>query len=301
MYTLANRWLPALVAAVLVMPTAAAHAQRVATASPRANTASCLAKIPASAFTRVVVYAYVDLGDSVSQQFASSADNLLQELVLRAHPLLGATADVLPRGEPTVAWQNVDTPLQLIAYRDGRILPRMDRKSERSAAWVLARALDSMSTVGLLEWSAESKRDSISFNIAFMRPVLDSTGKVSRPEPKRTALPVLSISAPWERQVSSVPGQQPPRYPSDARWEGYNGTVILSFLVDTTGQAVESSIQDVWPKDKPRLTGAQLRMYESFVDESRKGVTRLRFIPASIGGCKVPQLVEMPFLYSLNQ
>jgi hypothetical protein len=44
---------------------------------------SCIEHIPPSAFTRIVVYATVEIADSVSRDVAVSADNFLQELVTK--------------------------------------------------------------------------------------------------------------------------------------------------------------------------------------------------------------------------
>jgi hypothetical protein len=263
--------------------------------------ATCLERIPPSAFTRVVVYGFVDPSDSVSGSFASSADNLLQELVIKAQTLLGAKANVLPSGEPTVTWRGVDLPLHLTAYRDGRIVARAGPQPASTAASLMAKALDSISTAGVLDWSADSARDSIPFEIHFARPILDSAGHVRPPHVKRAALPLLSMLMPWEAEVSAKRGQPHPHYPDEARREYYEATIILSFSVDTTGYAVESSIHDVWPKEKPRLRGSDLRKYDSFVEASKQGVLKIEFVPARIGGCKVKQLVQMPFVYGLRR
>jgi hypothetical protein len=63
-------------------------------------------------------------------------------------------------------------------------------------AALMAQALTKTSTLGLLDWAAESARDSVRFDIALVRPWLDSAGHVSKPNFKRTPLPLLSVGAP---------------------------------------------------------------------------------------------------------
>lgn len=165
----------------------------------------------------------------------------------------------------------------------------------------MSKALDSIDTRAYIGWSASTSPDSVVFEFAFWRPTIDSLGAVTPPKPTRTALPLVSIAEPWEREVRLAPNQRPPHYPLDARERNYEGMVLLQFLVDTTGRAIQSSIHDLWPDKKPRLHGADLQAYEEFVEESTDRVKELQFIPASIGGCPVRQLVQMPFTYTLNK
>jgi hypothetical protein len=270
------------------------------TATGASHTSSnCIDHLPPSAFTTVAVYAFVDLRDSVSSHFASSADNFLQELVGEAQTLLGASSRTLPQGEPGIDWRGIDVSLRLTAFRDGRVVP--GDTIPGSAAALMARALTKTSTLGLLDWTAESARDSVRLDIAFVRPVVDSVGRVSNPIPRRTAIPLLSVRAPWERRVSQKPGRAHPKYPEGARVAGYEGTIILSFMVDSTGHAVDSTIKEVWPEGTPRLRGEKRSMYESFLEATKRTVPELEFTPAAIGGCPVKQLVQVPFTFGLNR
>lgn len=81
--------------------------------------ASCVARIPASALQRVVLYTSVKLHDSASFDLAAGLDNLLQATVFGTRRILGVPDSVLPTGEPTVIWASADQSLELVAYRDG--------------------------------------------------------------------------------------------------------------------------------------------------------------------------------------
>ena len=291
-----------LLGALLLLSCSSAASAQVFQGTSWTESSSCVEHLPPSAFRRVAVSAYVDLRDSVSADFAQTADNFMQDLVTTTQRQLGMTGNKLPVGEPAVNWRGEDKSLHLVAYKDGRIVV-VDRDSIRlgTAAWLAARALDSMSTAGDLEWSADSARDSVRFDIAFVRPVLDSAGHAEMRKNRRAALPVFSVLAPWERQVAAKPGQRAPRYPDEALHEGYEATILLQFIVDTTGRADVSSVRDLWPKEKARLTGRDLEAYQSFLDETERALVKIEFNPAEIGGCPVKQLVQMPFTFALRR
>ena len=293
-----HRLLQRLVLPLLLIAPARARAQATpAGATRRMN--SCLEHLPPSVFTRVAVYATLQVGDSVSPTFAATADNLVQDLVIRAQKLLGAKPNTLPDGEPSIDWRGVDDDVHLTAFRDGRIIAKNPSPGASAAAF-LARALKEDSTPGLLEFSADSARDSISFDIRFVRPTLDSAGYVSKPHVKRAAVPFVSVLAPWERPVSHKSGEAP-HYPAQARDGGFEGTVILSFIVDSTGRAVDSTVKEVSPTGGLHLSREKQWIYDSFVASVRSAVRDFQFVPASIGGCPVNQLVQMPFHFELRR
>jgi periplasmic protein TonB len=90
-----------------------------------------------------------------------------------------------------------------------------------------------------------------------------------------------------DRQVSLVPGTQPPRYPEVLRASGVEGEVVALFVVDEQGHVEEASIRF-----------AQ-RGNALFEDAVRIALRRMRFTPAEAGGRKVRQLVQMPFVFTL--
>lgn len=291
------------VGAILLLCCSATASSQIVQATVAPAVSSCIDHLPPSVFKRVAVYAYVDLQDSASIPFAQSADNFLQEVVNTVQRQLGSPEGKLPVGEPAVNWRGTDTPLHLVAHKDGRIV--VDRDSlgvaTAAAASLVARAIDSITMFGQLEWSADSARDSVRFDIAFVRPVIDSAGHVGMPSHARDAVLVLSVLAPWERSVAMKPGQTPLHYPRGALNDRYEASILLTFIVDSAGHTVASTIHDLWPKEKPRPTGRDSAAYQSFLDETERAVVKIDFNPAEIGGCRVPQLVRMPFVYSINR
>ena len=135
-------------------------------------------------------------------------------------------------------------------------------------------------------------------------PPIDVTGIVSRPD-DFSATPIGTASsvstgqagggndaAPLradqvEKQVAVVPGAAPPRYPEVLRSAGVQGQVTALFVVDEQGRAEEQSV---------RFLRSDNSLFE---DAVRVALRRMRFIPAEVGGRKVRQLVQMPFVFTL--
>jgi protein TonB len=104
----------------------------------------------------------------------------------------------------------------------------------------------------------------------------------------------VSTGAPFradqvEKQVTVVPGSPAPRYPELLRSSGVEGQVMVEFVVDEQGMAVERSV---------RFVRSDNALFE---DAVRVALRRIRFIPAEVGGRKVKQLVQMPFVFRLDR
>lgn len=92
-----------------------------------------------------------------------------------------------------------------------------------------------------------------------------------------------------EKQVEAAPGNIPPRYPEALRNAGVEGKVIAQFVVDEAGRAEEGSV---------RFIRGDNVLFE---DAVRTALRRMRFVPAEVGGRKVRQLVQMPFVFALSR
>ena len=90
-----------------------------------------------------------------------------------------------------------------------------------------------------------------------------------------------------EKQVMVVPGAAPPRYPEVLRSSGVEGQVTALFVVDEQGRAEAATL---------RFSRSDNKLFE---DAVRVALRRMRFIPAEVGGRKVRQLVQMPFVFAL--
>lgn len=92
-----------------------------------------------------------------------------------------------------------------------------------------------------------------------------------------------------EKPAASAPGSPGPRYPDILRSGGVEGEVLARFEVDTTGRVVVSTFTVL------RSTHA---LFEQAV---RSSLPNMRFLPAEVGGRKVRQLVQQPFVFNLQR
>lgn len=80
----------------------------------------------------------------------------------------------------------------------------------------------------------------------------------------------------------------PPRYPEGLRRAGVEGSVLVKFVVDTTGRVDMRSVEVM------RST------HEAFTAAVRETLERLRFQPSSSGERKVKAVAMMPFQFTLR-
>ena len=118
-----------------------------------------------------------------------------------------------------------------------------------------------------------------------------STGAL-RPDGVETRAP--AYGSPFradqvDRQVGLIPGARPPAYPEALRSTGIEGKVMVEFVVDERGQPVQGSIRVIQSDN------------DLFAYAVKVALGRLRFTPAEVAGKKVSQLVQMPFVFTLNR
>jgi periplasmic protein TonB len=80
----------------------------------------------------------------------------------------------------------------------------------------------------------------------------------------------------------------PPRYPERLRMAGVEGSVLMKFVVDTTGRVDPASVEVV------------SSTHELFTAAVRETLGRLRFNPAMVGNRKVRAAAMMPFQFTLH-
>lgn len=295
-------------AALLATKPAAVSAQEVGVSRDPAS--SCVMSIPDSALWRVTVYLQAEVRDSTDRPLLPGLDLLTQEVADSVRSSLGAAVDQLPNGEPTVTWRGTDASLLVEAYRDGRITSRLQtpeapvdtdsyaesfRADDSASVQLLARALVSVSGNGdyFMIWPDGFERDSVAFRLVMHRPRVDSHGSVT-PFEARQAFPLFRAGVPTEEPV--VTKRRPHvNYPERLQERRVIGNLLMQFIVDTTGRAEMETVKDLWPSSKPRLTGELGGYYDSFRRAIVHALANATFEPARIGGCKVRQLVQMPF------
>ena len=113
------------------------------------------------------------------------------------------------------------------------------------------------------------------------RGVVGGTGPVNEDQPY--------FEFQVEKTAISAPGNPAPVYPSMLQSAGVEGKVLAQFVVDTTGRAEPGTFK-VIESTHPLFTQAVQNV-----------LPRMRFYPAEIGGKKVKQLVQMPFVFGINK
>jgi hypothetical protein len=277
------------------------------------GTEACYDAIPPRAFSRVAVYVQVDADSSTLpavelRSALFSADALLQGLAERVRTMLGGAIDTLPRGEPVLGdslhvWRAVGGDLLITVHRDGRMLGRVDTtRADSGAAALFRRALEEAAKGGeFFIWptdGAAATLDSVRLRVSFDRATVDSTGRPHEMRQRRPSLPVFSMLAPWEEPVRPHRVASP-IYPEFAREHYYRGSTLLQFVVDSTGRPIVSTIRDLHASDASALSNQGRQAYDAFVRAATESVKRSRFVPARIAGCRIRQLVQLPFTFEL--
>ena len=92
-----------------------------------------------------------------------------------------------------------------------------------------------------------------------------------------------------EKQVAAMPNNPPPRYPDMLRSANVEGEVRAQFVVDTTGRAEMNTFKVLKSS------------HDLFTNSVKSALANMHFYPAEVGGRKVKQLVQMPFVFGLNK
>lgn len=115
--------------------------------------------------------------------------------------------------------------------------------------------------------------------------------------PSDTSVPFYELIFPaylefeTDKPALTVPGNPAPRYPRELREQNIEGEVLMQFVVDTLGQPDMRTV---------RLLGPP-RVYREFVQSVLAVLPKMRFTPAERRGCKVKQLVQLPFAFKLRR
>ena len=107
------------------------------------------------------------------------------------------------------------------------------------------------------------------------------------PQPVNNDQPYFEFQV--EKQVVPAPGNAPPRYPDMLRSANVEGEVLAQFVVDTTGRYEAGSFKVLKSS------------HDLFTNAVKAALQNMKFYPAEVGGRKVKQLVQMPFVFSLNK
>jgi hypothetical protein len=102
--------------------------------------------------------------------------------------------------------------------------------------------------------------------------------------------PIFSAALPRLRLTDArqAPGNLPPEYPLLERIEGGDGEVLVRVVINDNGRALMPTAE-VLHATSPIFAIAALG-----------ALSQYRFVPAQVGQCTVPQVLEVPFFFSLR-
>ncbi len=158
--------------------------------------------------------------------------------------MLGIKGDTLPPAEPTMTWRNIQPGASTTVTADrsggiavqplatnvdpvaGGLLTRIARAAEASGGWFF--------------WPPGERSDSVSFELSIaLAPPHDTTlsGNAGY------AFPIFSIADPTETAAVLTSTTLPP-HPDKSFGVSGDGTVMLDFVVGSTGRVDTATVRD---------------------------------------------------------
>jgi hypothetical protein len=230
--------------------------------------------------------------------FSTQADLLAQDVATSLRLVLGGSDSVVTNEDGHLAWYLVPTSIVVVAHRNGEMSAHpLFVGLDSSAAPLLLRAFDAARAQGgaVMMWPDGSAKDSVYARLDLSAAYAHARSTDQSMMLKKQRFPVFTLTEPEEDPVLPLWNTPPPRYPPQNERTHYTGSVLMQFMVDTAGRIVPESIRDLWPREKPRLTGNDGAAYDGFVSTLTTWLRTARFQPAHLGSCLQRQRVQWPF------
>ncbi len=175
-------------------------------------------------------------------------------------------------------------------HKDGRLTDTQPFQSEIPATLAEAtiRAVDSTSRLGGIGPAFfDMKEDPLPLRLVF---------RLDEPRSELN-VPFYQLRFPaylqyeTDKPALALPGSPRPRYPEELRRANIEGEVLVQFVVDTLGRADMRTFRLLGPR----------QVYREFLEAVIDVLPRMRFSPPLYRGCKVKQMVQLPFAFKLNR
>lgn len=175
-------------------------------------------------------------------------------------------------------------------HQDGRLTDTQPVESHIPAALAeaMARAVDSTSRLGGIGPTFfEMRDDPLPVRMVF---------RLNEPRSELN-VPFYQLRFPaflqyeTDKPALTLPGSPAPRYPEELRQANIEGEVLVQFVVDTLGRADMRTFRLLGPR----------QVYREFLQAVIDVIPRMRFSPPLYRGCKVKQMVQLPFAFKLNR
>ena len=263
---------------------------------------ACVLALPPDQLKRTEVYLHAMIADSDNSALVVQADLMAQDVAESMRRRMGGASDELPYGDSVVKPWSVPAMLIVTMRADGSATRRAASLSgDTLAASMLLNAFDEVRKNGkaLVIWPDGYAVDSLIVRLVLWPTALTRDGSMRMIKATHSRFGVFRILEPIERPARAKPNQPTPAYPYSDMVHRVSGWLLLEFVVDSSGHAVPSTMHDMWPRGKPRLTGELRRYYDDFVEATKTAVATWQFYPASVGSCHVQQIVQLPIAYRI--
>jgi hypothetical protein len=272
------------------------------TAIVAAARAACVDALPASQLHPSVIYLHAEVSDTTNSSLMPQAELLASEVADDMRSRLGGSNTLIPSADTIVKPSSLPAQLVVTFRADGGATRRVvGQYGGKRTAELLSTSFDAIrkNGDGAMVWPDGYTADSVIVSL-FLWPdflVHDSAAALYK---ARSEFAAFSSLIPTERPALAHDGNPNPRFPFQNRMHRVSGYLILEFVVDTTGHAIEGTVHDVWPENKPRLTGAMGSYYDDFLAATKDALRSWKFYPAYVGTCPVRQIVRLPIQYKVN-
>jgi hypothetical protein len=228
---------------------------------------------------------------------------MAQDVADELRKLLGAASGHVLTADTNFAWYSVPTELVVIAHRNGNATARARRSGGDSAATsLLVHAFDAARAHGTARvfWPDGLAADSLLIRLSLWPAYVGAHPNDLVQSESGIKFATFFLNEPERTPAVPLPDQRPPRYPSDNRFHGFEGYVVMQFVVDSTGRTDPNTIRELWPAGKPRLSGEGRTAYDEFLQSLMIWDTNLRFDPARLGSCAIREQVRQPLIFKLR-
>lgn len=249
---------------------------------------------------RVPVFLDAAMPESADSALLYQADSIAKRVAAELRIQLGAVGEAVPEEDGRLAWYTLPAGIIVAFARDGTTSWNAnDPDADSTAASLLGKAFDAVRARGnaLINWPKGYDEDSMLVRLSLFPAYMgDMSPGIAFIDGARFR--AFYLSEPELIPTDLLPNQTLPDYPLQNERHHVTGSVLLQFVVDSTGHVVANTIHDVWPTGRARQTGGSAERYDDFVSSARDWAGTLRFEPARLGGCPVRQTVRVPLVFA---
>lgn len=261
---------------------------------------ACLDTLSVGSLRPVVVYQMATASDT-SRAVLDEVALISEHIGEHARTALGGGNDIVPNADTLVAWRHLagPVPVRIVVHREAATTWSIDSGADAAKANVAtfySTVLRTMPGDDLnMVWPPNLAPDSIVVDL-----VLSPTDSAKQPLP-RPGYPMIAVFR--TRGVAFTPAMvrrdsPTPAYPVDAIQQRIGADVIANIVVRPSGFADGTTRSVVISSRDPMGSRARDHFVREFTSVVERVVKRMRFEPAMIGGCAVPQQAVFPFTFS---